>query len=555
MSSHIDPSDDRASESSKLPSSTGGVDSFTSEITHTGILLLAGNALSTVLLAVITVFVARILGPDAYGVYSLVLLTPTYLTFAVDLGLPASLTHFAAKTFSESGPDEANRYATTAITAATILSLLATTAAAMFASYVSNVVISRPGTEMLVITASLVLAPQVLFTLLSNYFAATKRPLYSASMSVIQGLVKGLVQLILVLMSYSVLGAMIGHVAGSVAAALVGTVLMAVKVKPKKLVALDFQALKQMLVYGLPFYACIFMYQSMIQYEGILMGELATDAQIGNYKIANNFMFILSMTVTPLNSTFVPAFSRYDPKKDRAVLESIFREAIKYASFMTLPLAAAVITLSGDGVYALFGNEYAEAPLYLALLALHSIFSPIGANVIANSFNGLGKSHYVLAVNGSWAFFFMLLARPVMLWAGLPGMIVLFTASWIPAIAVGLAMAKVRFGMTIDKSWSIRIFSGTILAALPTWALVTFLPLGKGWPNLILGGPVFLILILTLYPLLGVLDNKDLDRLGGLACRSGPFRPTLEAFIYYERALVSVSPFKRSSDQPTTKGD
>ncbi|HYA22113.1 MAG TPA: oligosaccharide flippase family protein [Thermoproteota archaeon] len=522
------------------------VDQFTSEVASTGLLLLLGNAVPTIVLALATIVVARVLGPDSYGLYSLILLTPTYLAFAIDLGLPTSLAHFSARAYEDPDNDMAGRFASTAITTGVALGVLSTVAALLLSSFISNVVISRPGTETLVAWASVILAPQVVFNLLTQFFPSVKRSAYSAAINVIQGLVKALVQLSLVLLSYSVAGAVIGNVAGSLVASAVGIVLLVVRVKPKKLIDVDFDLLKKMLLYGLPFYICIFMYQTQIQYQGVLMGELSTDAQIGNYKTASNYMFILAMTVAPLNSTFVPAFSRYDPKKDREVLESIFREAIRYASFVTLPLAAAVIALSGDGVYALFGNEYAEAPLYLALLALHYIFSPIGANVLANSFNGLGKSYYVLAINGVWAILYMLFARPAMLWAGLPGIIVLFTASWIPAVLAGLAIAKLKFGVGIDLSWSARIYFATAVAALLTWAVVNYFPLGKGWPNLVLGGPIFFALVLTLFPLLRVLDSRDLDRLDGFLGRSGPFRPALAPFIRYERALLTISSSRQS---------
>ena len=527
--------------SEEAPQPGKKVDQFASEVTSTGFLLLLGNIVSTIVLALVTIVVARALGPDSYGLYSLILLTPTYLAFAIDLGLPTSLAHFSAKVYEDPDKDMTGRFASTAVTAGIALGVFTTIGALLFSSFISNIVISRPGTEALVAWSSVILAPQVVFNLLSQFFPSVRRPGYSAAINVIQGLVKAVVQLSLVLLSYSVAGAIIGNVAGSIVASLVGIVLLAVKVKPKRLIDIDFDLLKKMLLYGLPFYICTFMYQTQIQYEGVLMGELSTNAQIGNYKTASNYMFILSMTVAPLNSTFVPAFSRYDPKKDREVLESIFREGVRYASFVTLPLAAAVIALSGDGVYALFGNEYAQAPLYLALLAIHYIFSPIGGNVLANSFNGLGKSYYVLAINGVWAVLFMLFARPVMLWAGLPGMIVLFTASWVPAVFVGLAIAKLKFGMGIDLSWSIRIYIATAIATLFTWALVNYFPLGKGWPNLALGGTVFVVLILTLFPLLRVLDSRDLDRLEGSLSRSGPFQPALAALIRYERALISAS--------------
>jgi hypothetical protein len=106
--------------------------------------------------------------------------------------------------------------------------------------------------------------------------------------------------------------------------------------------------------------------------------------------------------------------------------------------------------------------------------------------------------------------------------------------------------------MGIDLSWSIRIYLATMIAALSTWALVNYFPLGKGWPNLVLGGPVFVALILTLYPLLRVLDSRDLDRLDGFLSGSGPFRPALGAFLRLERRLVSASPFERPSDKHAT---
>ena len=542
--------DDLSSTSSGIEpalASTYQVHRFWSEVTRTGPLLLAGNTISTVIWALAMVAVARLLGPEAYGLYSLVLLTPTFLAYATDLGLPTSLTHFSARAHSDSDNDRVGLYLSTSISVGIAVGTLSTVAAILSSSFISASVINRPGTETLVALGSMVMVPQIIYALLTHFFAAIEKPKYSAATSIAEGAFKGLLQLSLVVLGYSVAGVTAGYVGGILLGALFGLGLLLVKVRPKRLLGVDISSLKRMLVYGLPFYLCIFLYQLIAQYEGILMGELATDAQIGNYKTATNFMIVLTTTVAPLSSTFVPAFSRFDHIRDRGVLKDLFRKGVKYASLMTLPLAAAVIVLSNDGVYALFEDQYALAPLYLSLLALHSVFSPLGANVIANSFNGLGKSHYVLAVNGIWTLVFMVLARPVTVTFGIPGMIVLFTASWMPALAAGLIIADRKFGMRLDASWSARAYLATTGAALGTWLLVNNFSLGKGWPNLLIGIPAFGLMLLVLYPLLCVIDEADLTQVESLAALSPRIRHALNPIIRLERRLVAVSPFKATS--------
>jgi len=524
--------------------SSGRLTKFTSDITSTGLLLLAGHTISTVILTLAIIIVARLLGPDDYGLYSLVLLTPTFLTFVIDLGLPTAIMHFSAKSHSERDKESTDLSIITALTVGIMVGLAFTASSVLLSSFISSAVISRPGTETLVTLGSLILAPQVVFTLTSQFFASIGLPKYNAGISIAMAITKGFIQVSLVLLGYSVAGAVAGHVFGTLIAALMGIILLALKIRPNKLIAVDWALLKKMLLYGLPFYICVFLYQGILQYEGILMGEFATDAQVGNHKTAYNFMFILTMTVAPLSATFVPAFSRFDPERDRSLLCGLFRRSIKYASLMTIPFAVGMMALSGDGVYAFFGDQYELAPLYLSLMALHAVFSPLGANVIANSFNGLGKSHYVLAVNGVWTIAYVMFARSVMVQFGLPGLILLFTVSWIPGVLVGLMIADRKFGMRLDLSWSLRTYLAAAISGLAAWGAAAYMPLGRGWPNLTLGVPILLMSFFSLSPLLGIIDKEDVAQMERISRGSGALKGALAAFVRYERALISLSPFR-----------
>jgi len=62
-----------------------------------GFFLFAGNASQLVVLAVASIVIARLLGPEDYGLYSLSLVVPSILAGLVDFGIVSALIRFLAK--------------------------------------------------------------------------------------------------------------------------------------------------------------------------------------------------------------------------------------------------------------------------------------------------------------------------------------------------------------------------------------------------------------------------------------------------------------------------
>jgi O-antigen/teichoic acid export membrane protein len=65
------------------------------------LLLFLGEAGSTVILAVGFILVARFLGPEYYGVYSISFAVPAIIISLIGLGLDESIVRFSAKLRSE----------------------------------------------------------------------------------------------------------------------------------------------------------------------------------------------------------------------------------------------------------------------------------------------------------------------------------------------------------------------------------------------------------------------------------------------------------------------
>jgi O-antigen/teichoic acid export membrane protein len=74
-----------------------------------GIFLFVGKAVSTVVLAVGIIVVARLLGPSSYGLYTLSIVIPTLLISLSDLGMNSALIRLPARLMAEGNYTRAKR--------------------------------------------------------------------------------------------------------------------------------------------------------------------------------------------------------------------------------------------------------------------------------------------------------------------------------------------------------------------------------------------------------------------------------------------------------------
>lgn len=135
-----------------------------------GFFLFTGNALSLMILAVGSIIIARLLGPDNYGLYSLSLVVPSILAGFIDFGISSSLTMFSAKLRAEGKSNLAASVLKSGflfkLIIGIIMSIICFTFSDTFAAYVLN----RPGMGFLVKIASFLILFQTVFTSLNSSF-------------------------------------------------------------------------------------------------------------------------------------------------------------------------------------------------------------------------------------------------------------------------------------------------------------------------------------------------------------------------------------------------
>ncbi len=108
------------------------------------------------------------------------------------------------------------------------------------------------------------------------------------------------------------------------------------------------------------------------------MASYVNEVMIGNYKIAANFIILLSFLTVPISTVLFPAFSKLDPRKEKSLLKTVFASSVKYTVLLLVPAAMAMVVLATPLIGTLYGNKWSFAPPFLAVKVVFYLLSLFG---------------------------------------------------------------------------------------------------------------------------------------------------------------------------------
>jgi len=508
------------------------------EAARGGFFLFAGNALSTIILAIGSIIVARLLGPEAYGLYAISLVAPGLLLLFTDFGVSAAVTMFSAKLRAEGKAPQAAGMLRSAI----LFKLL--TATAMFAlclilsETLAARLLNRPGIGPLVRLVALSIPFQAVFATASSAFLGLDRMQDNALTLNIQSIVKAASAPVLLLLGFGVVGALTGYVLGYAAAGASALAILFLKHYrslggAEKGDSLG-ENLRAMMGYGLPLYASALLGSLLAQYQSIILAQLTSNIDIGNLNVAMQFATLIGVLTSPMAVLF-PAFSKLNPEGREA--KRLYGLSVKYTALLIVPAAVAIAILSRDLIFAIYGPSYSLAPLLLSTYAMNFLFSGIGSLVIGNLLSGAGETKLILKANLINLAVFAPLAPVLILTYGVLGAVLAGLASTLASLAYQLLAARKRLGVGFNPSASLKIYLASILSAAPILLFLQLSPF-QGLANVIFGGCLFLLAYLTASPLLGAVRMSDIENLKLILGRLKIAR-LLNPILAYEAKLAS----------------
>jgi len=161
-----------------------------------------------------------------------------------------------------------------------------------------------------------------------------------------------------------------------------------------------------------------------------------------------------------------------------------------------------------------------------------------GSIVLTYLFSGVGKTGVVFRSELIDIGLFLLLATLLTMYYKVEGMIVASLIACLAALLYRLAVAIKDLKVNVEYKASSLIISAALVAALPTLAFQT-LRLGN-LLTLVVGALIYFAVYVTLLPLLGALDENDVENLEQIVSKLGLLWPISRPILFYIKRLTKI---------------
>jgi O-antigen/teichoic acid export membrane protein len=507
--------------------------------------LLWGLVVSTVISSVATVFAARFLGSDLYGLYGVVLAAPTLIGIFRDWGVNSAMVRYAAQRRGEGRDWEVRSILVSGLTFEIAMGLALSALSFGLSGFLAADVFHRPTIAPLIELASISILATGVVNAATAAFTGVERMEHNSSMLVIQSIFKTIIMIALVVQGMGAASAVAGYTAAYAIAAVSGILLVYTiyrKLPTPDTGKLEIKAYtKTMLTYGTPISLSSIISGSQGLFYTFLLPifYISSNTAIGNYGIASAFVVLITFFATPINTMLFPAFSKLNPEKDKETLEKVFQLSIKYASLLVLPVATLVMCLSQPAVATLFGSTYSSAPLFVALLAISYVYTAFGSLTAGNFILSQGKTKFDLYLTMLTAGIGFPVGYLLIMQFGVLGLIITSLTAGIPSTVIILFWINKHYGLTVDWRSSTKILASSLTAAALTYALVSTLTFSS-WMRLIIGVCFFLIIFVAATLLTRTLNKGDLDNLRGMTSGLGPLSKIINCILNLIEKIMTV---------------
>jgi stage V sporulation protein B len=482
-----------------------------------GFQLFIGVAVSTIIMAVGTIILARLLSPEEYGLYSVALI-PSYMVILFrDWGVNSAIIKYTAYLRAENKEEDIRSIISAGlffeIATGTALSLISL----LLANFIAVTIFHRPESTSLIAIASVTIFSGSLLTAAQSSLIGFERMKLNSLTTICQAIAKSVTSPLLVFVGYGALGAVLGYTVSFIAAALIGltTLYFAIyrSLKTKNLQKLGLLGtLKKMLHYGVPLSISSILAGFLIQLYAFLMVIYCTDTMIGNYQVATQFATLLSFITTPISTVLFPAFSKINPQSEHGLLQTVFASSVKYTAIILVPATMAMIVLSKPMISTLFGEKWTYAPFFLALYVINSLFAIFGSLSPGSLLAGLGETKTIMKLSLLTLSFGIPSAFLLIPALGIVGVILTGISAGLPSTLLGLRWIWKRYEVKADLKSSAKIFLASAAAAITTCLSLNLLNTAE-WARLIAGGTIFLGVYILVAPTINAINHSDIKNL------------------------------------------
>jgi O-antigen/teichoic acid export membrane protein len=469
--------------------------------------LFIGKASSTIISTITSILLARLLGPENYGLYSIALVLPSLFVGVVKLGLGPALTHFAARFRAERKLKAVSKFIETGLLFEIVVSLFVSMLCIHFSDSLALYVHNRGEIGYYLRLGAMLIPLQTLFDVLTAIFIGINRMQLNSLMMGVFSALKLVFSCLLILLGFDIIGALLGYILGLLTVVMIGFAYLRKMRLFTALSGFELNALHALLKYsGLIYFSDLILIVEQ-QYQPIIMSLFASNYEVGNFRVITLFTSLMLVLQFPFRSLF-PSFSALHTEK--AGIRQFYKKAVKYTSIIILPATVAISIMARDLIITFFGLEYMLASEYLSLYVLPYLLAGLGSIVTPHFLRGMGQTRIILLSHLLDLLLFIPLAPLFTNAYGMLGLIfALLVASSTTKIYKIIVIGK-TLKILPDVKSQMRIYLASFLAAIPPLILLAGTDFSSVI-NLVLSAITYLITYFALLPLLKAIDEADIE--------------------------------------------
>lgn len=348
-------------------------------------IILVGVALGSILEYGVKVLLARILGPDSYGVFVQGLAVVQVVAVVAVVGLHRSLPRFLSY---YAGRDEEERQSDAVVTAFVVAAVGGAAGTAVMAGTAAD--IAALFREPLLGDVLTLMAMAVLPLSLFYVGVGTLRGLQDARHKVlVADVLLPVVEIGLILAAarygFGLSGMVVAYI-GAVAVAALATFL-AVRRLDGSLFRSRTLMPRQLLLFSWPLIIVSVMTVVNKWIDVLMLGWLVESAQVGVYEVALAVSGLMLVFLSSVNYMFMPVISELTGAVDRGRIREVYGTVARWLILLTLPLVVGFLLFPAQVLTLLFGAEYVGGTVALRILTLGYFYwvavGPAGMVLIA----------------------------------------------------------------------------------------------------------------------------------------------------------------------------
>ncbi len=479
--------------------------------------LFIAKIISTIMLAISTIIIGLFISDVEYGLYYIALIPVTTFILFLDWGVGSALTKYCAQYRAEGKEKNLRKIIVAGLSFVVATGLILTLVLFLMANIIASNVLGEPTSAYLITITSISILFLGIYTTTQSIFVGFERiKLFGVSL-ISQAAIQLSVSPILVYFGYGAFGVTIGYTLSQLVAGIISLMLLYFfifkKLDHAKKEEFDIISnFKVLLSYGIPLAISLILIGILPNFFQFVMAFFVDTAIIGHFKVALNFAVLITFFTVPISTLLFPTYSKINPKDEGEVLKSVFSSSVKYTSLFTIPATVALMVLADAIIRTLYADKWVYSPLFLSLYLIQYLFISLGGATKESLLQGLGKTKFLLKMRVLTLCVGIGLALLLIPQFEIVGFILASLFAPMPDLFISLYWIWKRYRISVDFNSSARILLACTSAGLATYIFLNAFS-APSWMMLTAGGGLFLFVYLVSVPLIGAINQDDLNNL------------------------------------------